>query len=150
MLSWLSQAVRVGPQCELKTIKSGVEAAWENQTEVEEDGGDIVEGSVLVLVEPGVYEEGLEVDDDGQCVSIWRCDRESESNKKETQKVEWKSRNCYTLELHDNASVSVNGVCMVATKSEGFDGVIFCCVMFQRVPPCGDDGSSGDSSRVIW
>ena len=27
MLSWLSQAVRVGAQCELKTIKAGVEAA---------------------------------------------------------------------------------------------------------------------------
>ena len=35
--------------------------------------------------------EELEVDD-GQFVSIWRCDRESESNKEEMQKVEWRSR----------------------------------------------------------
>ena len=76
MLSWLSQAVRVGAQCELKTIKAGVEAARGKQEEIEGDGGALVEGSVLVLVEPGVYEEGLEVDD-GQCVSIWRAVMES-------------------------------------------------------------------------
>ena len=46
---------------------------------------------MLVLVEPGVYKETLYVDD-GQRVSIWRCDRESESDKKEMAKVEWSSR----------------------------------------------------------
>ena len=92
MLSWLSQAVRVGAQCGLKTIKAGFEAAQEKQEEIENAGGALVEGSVLVLVEPGVYEEeGLKVDG-GQRVSIWRCDRESESNKKEMAKVEWRSR----------------------------------------------------------
>ena len=57
MLSWLSQAVRVGAQCKLKTIEAGVEAARRKQVEIEDAGGALVEGSVLVLVEPGVYEE---------------------------------------------------------------------------------------------
>jgi hypothetical protein len=51
MLSWLSQAVRVGAQCELKTIKAGVAAAWGKQDEIHLVEGHLVEGSVLVLVE---------------------------------------------------------------------------------------------------
>jgi parallel beta-helix repeat protein len=88
-----------------------------------------VEGSVLVLVEPGVYEEGLGLGKvvDGQCVSIWRCDRESESDKKEMAKVEWRSRDEDVLTMA-GASVSVNGMHMSATKSEGYDGDGFCCV----------------------
>ena len=72
----------MGAQCELKTIEAGVDAASDKQGEIQDADYALVEGSVLVLVEPGVYDEGLEVDG-GQCVSIWRCDRESESNKKE-------------------------------------------------------------------
>jgi parallel beta-helix repeat protein len=127
MLSWLSQAVRVGAQCELKTIKAGVEAAMGKQEDIEDDGGDLVEGSVLVLVEPGVYEEGLEVDD-GQRVSIWRCDRESESDKKEMAKVEWRSRDEEVLAMPSASTVSVNGMHMSAVKSEGYDGDGFNCV----------------------
>jgi parallel beta-helix repeat protein len=127
MLSWLSQAVRVGPQCELKTIEEGVEAARGKQEEIEADGADLMEGSMLVLVEPGVYEEGLKVDG-GQRVSIWRCDRESESNKKEMAKLEWRSRDEEVLIMVGGSSVSVNGMHMSALKSEGYDGGRFNCV----------------------
>ena len=40
MLSWLSEAVRVGAQCGLKTIEDGVEAARRKQEEIEGEGGD--------------------------------------------------------------------------------------------------------------
>ena len=124
MLSWLSQAVRVGAQCELKTIEAGVDAARRKQKCI----FLLVEGSVLVLVEPGVYEEeGLKVDG-GQCVSIWRCDRESESNKKEMAKVEWESRDEDVLIMRGGSTVSVNGMDMSAVKSEGYDGGGFNCV----------------------
>jgi parallel beta-helix repeat protein len=130
MLSWLSQAVRVGAQCELKTIEAGVDAARWKQAEIEGAGGALVEGSVLVLVEPGVYEEESLFVDDDQRVSIWRCDRESESNKKEMQKAEWRSRDDDTLFVHGSATVvSVNGMHMSAVKSEGFDGGAFGCVV---------------------
>jgi parallel beta-helix repeat protein len=82
---------------------------------------------MLVLVEPGVYEEGLEVDG-GQRVSIWRCDRESESNKKEMAKLEWRSRDEDVLFMGGWPSVSVNGMRMSAVKSEGYDGGGFNCV----------------------
>jgi parallel beta-helix repeat protein len=129
MLSWLSQAVRVGAQCELKTIKQGVAAAWGKQEELEGVGGALVEGSVLVLVEPGLYEEERVVVDDDECVSIWRCDRESESNKEEMQKVEWRCRDDDTLITYgDAAAVSVNGMHMSVTESEGYDGDGLSCV----------------------
>jgi parallel beta-helix repeat protein len=119
----------VGAQCELKTIKAGVAAARGKQGGIEDAGGALVEGSVLVLVEPGVYENESVVVDDGECVSIWGCDRESESNKKEMQKVEWRSRDDDTLVARGSAAaVSVNGVHMSATKSEGYDGGSFGCV----------------------
>ena len=124
MLSWLSQAVRVGAQCELKTIKAGVEAARGKQEEIKGDGGDLVEGSVLVLVEPGVYEEQRVRVVDGQRVSIWRCDRGGESNKEEMQKVEWQSIDAGTLSVYGHASVSVSGMHMAAMKSKsGYDSV---------------------------
>ena len=66
MLSWLSQAVRVGAQCELKTIEAGVEAAREKQHAIEGAGGVLMEGSVFVLVELGVYEEERVKVDGGQ------------------------------------------------------------------------------------
>ena len=40
MLSWLSQAVRVGAQCELKTIEAGVDAARGKQEVIEEEWFD--------------------------------------------------------------------------------------------------------------
>jgi hypothetical protein len=129
MLSWLSQAVRVGAQCELKTIKAGVEAARGKQEEIKGDDGDIVEGSVLVLVEPGVYEEEELKVYDGQCFSIWRCDRESDSDKKEMAKVEWRSRDEEVLLMVGESTVSVNGLHMSATKSEGYDGDGCMCVL---------------------
>ena len=124
MLSWLSQAVRVGAQCELKTIRAGVEFAAERQCAVDDADGDLLEGSVLVLVEPGVYEEQRVRVVDGQRVSIWRCDRGGESNKEEMQKVEWQSIDAGTLSVYGHASVSVSGMHMAAMKSKsGYDSV---------------------------
>ena len=128
MLSWLSVGVRVGPQHGLKTIKEGIAAAKGKQDATEADGGDVAEGSVVVLLEPGVYEEMIVVRDAGQRVSIWRCDRESESNKEEMQKVEWRSRDHDVLYVDSTACVSVNSVHMSAAKNEGYDGRVFRCV----------------------
>jgi len=45
------------------------------------------------------------------------------------QKAEWRSRDVWTLVAHGSAAaVSVNGMHMSATKSEGYDGVGFSCV----------------------
>ena len=55
-------------------------------------------------------------------MSIWRCDRESESNKEEMQKAEWRSRDDDTLFADGSAAISVNGMHMSATKSEGYLG----------------------------
>ena len=130
MLSWLSQAVRVGAQCELKTIEDGVDAADGKVDLIKDDGDVLVESSLLVLVEPGVYEEEVLQVDGGQRVSIWRCDREGESNKKEMQKAEWRSGDGWTLVVNDEATVvSVNGMHMSAVKSEGYDGEGFSCVL---------------------
>ena len=129
MLGWLSEAVRVGgPQHGPKTIREGVAAAKRKQTAIEMDGGVIVEGRVVVLVEPDVYEEGIEIDGGGQCVSIWGCDRECGSKKGEMQRVEWRSRDECTLMVVGDASVSLNGMHMSAMKSVGYDGDGFNCV----------------------
>jgi parallel beta-helix repeat protein len=128
MLSWLSQSVRVGPQHELVTIQHGVDAAWEKGDAIEAAGGHLVEGSVLVLVEPGVYEEGLFIDEeeDGLSVSIWACDRESKTGKGETQRVEWKNRDECTLHVSDDVCVSVNGMTMSSERSSRCSDTFSC------------------------
>jgi parallel beta-helix repeat protein len=46
------------------------------------------------------------------------------------QKAEWRSRDDNTLFANGSAAaVSVNGMHMSATKSEGYDGGAFCCVL---------------------
>jgi parallel beta-helix repeat protein len=109
----------VGAQCELKTIRAGVGAAMGTQEDIEKEGVDLMEGSLLVMVEPGVYEEKTVVVDGAQRVSIWRCDRESESNKKKMSKVEWRSWDNDTLYCRAAA---------VSVKSEGYGGGGFGCV----------------------
>ena len=126
MLYWLADAVRVGPHHELKTVQGGIRAARKVQVAMERAGGALVEGSVLVLVEPGVYKEaGSDVDDCNR-VSIWRCDRQS--SKGDVLKVEWTSVDQHVLILQGKVSVSVNGVHMAATKSALYNGSPFVCV----------------------
>jgi hypothetical protein len=63
--------VRVGPQHGSKTIKEGIAAAKGKQDAPEADGGAVMEGSVVVLLEPGVYEDSIVVRASAGCVSIW-------------------------------------------------------------------------------
>jgi hypothetical protein len=121
MLSWLSVGVRVGPQHGLKTIKEGIAAAKGKQDATEADGGAVVEDIVVVLVEPGVYEESIVVDGDyGPSVSVWRCDRESESNKEEMQKVEWRSRDAETLYVRWHCVCQRQRRAHVGSEERGF------------------------------
>ena len=64
-----------------------------------------------------------------QCVSIWACDRETETDEKEMKKVAWRSCCMSTLRARGAlASASVDGFHMCATKSEGYQGQPFNCV----------------------
>jgi parallel beta-helix repeat protein len=77
-----------------------------------------------------VYAELANITVEGdQCVSIWACDREAETDEKEMKKVEWRSCDMAALQTTGVlASVSVDGFHMCATKSEGYQGQPCSCV----------------------
>ena len=130
MVAWASDAIHVGKHLVHKTIDDGVNAAVRKQRTIVQAGGALAEDSMLVLVEPGVYTE-LVLIGEGQRVSIWRCDRESEANKTEMQKLEWRSEDKATLVVSGNAFINVTGVHMSAKKSHDFVGPGFFCANAQ-------------------
>jgi hypothetical protein len=120
MLGWANSAVRVGPQHEHKTITAGLKAAKVKQAEVELGA----HGSLLVLVEPGVYKEGIAVGD-GQRVSVWACDREDGKDKAVVQAVVWNSMDSNTLSVSGAGTfVGVNGFKMSTSCHEGLGHAI--------------------------
>jgi hypothetical protein len=129
MVGWASSAVRVGPQHEHKTIVAGLKAAKARQAEVEGSKGSVAEGSLLVLVEPGMYKEGPNAVGNGQRVRLWACDRGGGKDKAPVvQAVVWKSTDCKTLSVSGTGTfVSVKGFKMSAVRSESerFDDGVY-------------------------
>jgi hypothetical protein len=94
MLYWVSGAIRVGRQHAHKSISDGVNVAIK-ALDVQESLGKAFPHA-LVLVEPGVYEETVQLENElngGDRLSIWGCDRETVDARvrtKEKQKVDWR------------------------------------------------------------
>jgi parallel beta-helix repeat protein len=100
---------------------------------------ELLEGSIMVLVEPGVYEESTVVVHGRWCVTIWGCERPvaapaasafSAPNQVASlpdhddgiQRVCWRTWNEGVLDLYnEGAFVSVFGMHMAALKAEGVE-----------------------------
>ena len=100
MLHWASTAVRVGPPHELKSIQKGIESAESAVQILSQQSGSHplarAESSVMVLVEPGLYQESVRLSEG--CATVWACDRES------GEPVVWKSDGEHALCLTAAAS----------------------------------------------
>lgn len=126
MLCWASDAVQVGPLHELKTIKDGLAAVVTKHASI--SGAKLVEGSVLMLVEPGVYDEAVLINEPGINVTLRACERESDSRKGIMQKMEWVCKDAIVVNINNELSVSLIGMHITGAKSEGRKGEDTPCV----------------------